>query len=95
MGLIYSRNSSINNDSAYQWTQTTTCAHSDDAGVRCLGYDDVQESSVNCATEDGFAMMSTTETLGVLTGLQATALVAVTVGWIVSCVYWQRKITKK
>ena len=30
-------------------------------------------------------------TLGALTGLLAAALVIVTVGWIVSCVYWQRK----
>ena len=30
-------------------------------------------------------------TLGVLTGLLAAALVVVTMGWIVSCVYWQRR----
>ena len=29
--------------------------------------------------------------LGVLTGLIAAALVVVTMGWIVSCVYWQRR----
>ena len=29
--------------------------------------------------------------LGVLTGLLTAALVIVTTGWIVSCVYWQRK----
>ena len=31
-------------------------------------------------------------TLGALTGLLAAALVVVTMGWIVSCVYWQRRI---
>ena len=30
-------------------------------------------------------------TLGALTGLLTAALVIVTVGWIVSCVYWQRR----
>ena len=35
--------------------------------------------------------MSVNKTLGVLTGLLAAALVAVTMGWIVSCVYWQRR----
>ena len=29
--------------------------------------------------------------LGALTGLLAAALVVVTMGWIVSCVYWQRR----
>ena len=41
------------------------------------------------------ALKSTIETLGVLTGLLAAALVVVTVGWIVSCVYWQRRITQR
>ena len=35
------------------------------------------------------------EILGALIGLLAAALVGVTVGWIVSCVYWQRKITQR
>ena len=30
-------------------------------------------------------------TLGALTGLLAAALVVVTMGWILSCVYWQRR----
>ena len=36
-------------------------------------------------------LMSTNQTLGSLTGLLAAALVVVTIGWIVSCVYWQRR----
>ena len=39
------------------------------------------------ANEDG----SPVNVLGALTGLLAAALVIVTMGWIVSCVYWQRK----
>ena len=35
------------------------------------------------------------ETLGALIGLLAAALVGVTMGWIVSCVYWQRRITQR
>ena len=38
------------------------------------------------------AAMSITKTLGVLTGLLATALVVVTMGWIWSCVYWQGRM---
>ena len=30
--------------------------------------------------------------MGVLTGLLAAALVVVTMGWFVSCVYWQRRL---
>ena len=33
----------------------------------------------------------TTEVLVTLTGLLAAALAIVTVGWILSCVYWQRR----
>ena len=36
-------------------------------------------------------LLTTNQTLGVLTGLLAAALVVVTMGWIVSCVYWQRR----
>ena len=39
-------------------------------------------------------VMSTSETLGALIGLLAAALVAVVTGWIMSCVYFQRKINK-
>ena len=38
---------------------------------------------------------ATTNALGTLAGLLATALVVVTMGWIVSCVYWQRKTTQR
>ena len=39
-------------------------------------------------------VMSTSGTLGALIGLLAAALVVVVTGWIVSCVYFQRKINK-
>ena len=35
------------------------------------------------------------EALGVLTGLLAAALVVVTMGWILSCVYWYRRIKQR
>ncbi len=39
-------------------------------------------------------VMSTSVILGALIGLLAAALVVVVTGWIVSCVYLQRKINK-
>ena len=36
-------------------------------------------------------LLTTNKTLGALTGLLTAALVVVTMGWIVSCVYWQRR----
>ncbi len=47
------------------------------------------ESSISQST-----VMSTSGTLGALIGLLAAALVVVVTGWIVSCVYLQRKINK-
>ncbi len=47
------------------------------------------ESSISQST-----VMSTSGTLGALIGLLAAALVVVVTGWIVSCVYFQRKINK-
>ncbi len=47
------------------------------------------ESSISQST-----VMSTSVTLGALIGLLAAALVVVVTGWIVSCVYFQRKINK-
>ncbi len=47
------------------------------------------ESSITQSTA-----MSTSGTLGALIGLLAAALVVVVTGWIVSCVYFQRKINK-
>ena len=47
------------------------------------------ESSITQST-----VMSTSGTLGALIGLLAAALVVVVTGWIVSCVYLQRKINK-
>ena len=45
------------------------------------------------STNNGRAVMCSNESnmaLGVLTGLLTAALVVVTVGWSVSCVYWYR-----
>ncbi len=46
------------------------------------------------ATHGTLPVMSTSVTLGALIGLFAAALVVVVTGWIVSCVYFQRKINK-
>ena len=48
--------------------------------------------SVNDSSNtSGDIIGSTINALGVLTGLLAAALAVVIVGWIVSCVYWQRR----
>ena len=49
----------------------------------------ITESSISQST-----VTSTSVTLGALIGLLAAALVVVVTGWIVSCVYLQRKINK-
>ena len=59
-------------------TASSSCAH---VGVKCLPFTDVSSQP-----SEG--------TLGALIGLLAAALVVVVVGWIVSCVYFQRKINK-
>ncbi len=46
------------------------------------------------ATSGRLPVMSTSGTLGALIGLLAAALVVVVAGWIVTCVYFQRKINK-
>ncbi len=51
-------------------------------------------NDVIVATNGTLPVMSTSVTLGALIGLLAAALVVVVTGWIVSCVYLQRKINK-
>ena len=55
-----------------------------------LGRIPTKSNSTNLNQFSG-ELMTTNKTLGVLTGLLAAALVVVTMGWIVSCVYWQRR----
>ncbi len=62
----------------------SSCAHSMDVGVKCLPFTNACADLVN----------ATSGTLGALIGLLAAALVVVVTGWIVSCVYFQRKINK-
>ncbi|XP_064397478.1 uncharacterized protein LOC135344218 isoform X2 [Halichondria panicea] len=47
------------------------------------------------ATTGTLPVMSTSVTLGALIGVLAAALVVVVTGWIVSCVYLQRKINRQ
>ena len=74
--------------------------------MRCLSHQEVCESSsedglstLPVSTEKeptslaqfSGELITTNQTLGTLTGLLAAALVVVAMGWIVSCVYWQRR----
>ncbi len=90
--------------------QESSCNHSMDVGVKCLPSTDASTSnkqppisietlqpSNGPTTESSITqstVMSTSGTLGALIGLLAAALVVVVTGWIVSCVYLQRKINK-
>ena len=72
-----------------------------DVGVKCLPFTDAStetsQPSYGATTESSITqstVMSTSGTLGALVGLLAAALVVVVTGWIVSCVYFQRKISK-
>ncbi len=67
--------------------QESSCAHSMDVGVKCLPFTDACAVRVN-------KVIATSGTLGALIGVLAAALVVVVTGWIVSCVYFQRKINK-
>ena len=40
-------------------------------------------------------LLTTNKILGAMTGLLAAALVVVTMGWIVSCVLWQRRLKQR
>ena len=68
--------------------------------MRCLAHEDAypvtneDDQTANSSVTE-VALKHTNKVLGVLTGLLAAALVVVTVGWIVSCVYWQRRITQR
>ena len=55
-----------------------------------LGRIPTESNSTNLNQFSG-ELLTTNKTLGVLTGLLTAALVVVTMGWIVSCVYWQRR----
>ncbi len=54
----------------------------------------IATSETSTSTSGTLPVMSTSGTLGALIGLLAAALVVVVAGWIVSCVYFQRKINK-
>ena len=78
-----------------------SCSHDNDAGVKCLGFEDVHSDNdayptnmteVNGATS---TTSKTTEALGALAGLLTAALVIITIGWVVSCVYLMRKIKQR
>ncbi len=65
----------------------SSCHHSMDVGVKCLPFTDACADLLNKS-------IATSGTLGALIGLLAAALVVVVTGWIVSCVYFQRKTNK-
>ena len=67
--------------------QESSCAHSMDVGVKCLPFTDACAYLLNKS-------IAAVRKSGALIGLLAAALVVVVTGWIVSCVYFQRKINK-
>ena len=78
-----------------------SCSHANDAGVKCLGFEDVHSDNDACPpnmTEVNGATSTTsktTEALEALTGLLAAALVIITIEWVVSCVYFMRKMKQR
>ncbi|XP_064397908.1 neurotrypsin-like isoform X3 [Halichondria panicea] len=79
-------------------TDSSSCAH---VGVRCLLFTDAgavsSQQNEGATCESSITVRSGSGTLGALVGLLAVdlvVLVVVVVGWIVSCVYFQQKISK-
>ncbi|XP_064397350.1 neurotrypsin-like [Halichondria panicea] len=87
-GSVYTYNCTTMDSDISNCIQESSCAHSMDVGVKCLPFTDACAVQVN-------KVIATSGTLGALIGLSAAALVVVITGWIVSCVYFQRKINKK
>ena len=103
-GLVYTYNCPTMDSDISKCVQESFCAHSMDVRVKCLPFTDT--SSVPSQPSDGATtessvtqstVMSTSGTLGALIGLLAAALVTLVVvvaGWIMTCVYLQRKINE-
>ena len=68
-----------------------SCDHSMDLGVRCLTYQEISKRDSTNLNQLTGELITSSKTLGALTGLLTVALVVVGMGWIVSCVYWQRR----
>ena len=62
------------------------------SGVRCSAYQDTCPANSNVVATTTAANINA---LGTTTGLLTAAVVIVTMGWIVSCVYWQRKVRQR
>ncbi|XP_064397364.1 neurotrypsin-like isoform X2 [Halichondria panicea] len=86
-GSVYTYNCTTIDSDISNCIQESSCAHSMDAGVKCLPFTDACAVPVD-------KVIATSGTSGALIGLLAAALVVVVTGWIVSCVYFQRKINK-
>ena len=54
----------------------------------------IHSNGTNCQATD-IVVMNVTKASGTLAGLLAAALVIVTIGWIVSCAYWPRKVKQR
>ena len=68
-----------------------------DVGVQCLPFTDACDALVTVITTNNTQpLISTQPSDGatILIGVLAAALVVVVTGWIVTCVYLQRKINK-
>ncbi len=75
-------------------TPTSTTGKCTPAGAEGDGNEMTTNTSKPESSITQRTAMSTSGTLGALIGLLAAALVVVVTGWIVSCVYFQRKINK-
>ncbi len=87
-------------------TAPSSCNHSMDVGVKCLPFNNACAVPVTEMTSNNRQPPISTETSGpsdgatcesngpLIGGTSAAALVVVVAGWIVSCVYFQRKINK-
>ena len=68
-----------------------TCDHFMNLGVRCSTYLEVSKRDSTNSNHFTEELITSNKTLGTLTGLLTVALVIVTMGWIVSCVYLLRR----
>ncbi len=81
------------NASDCQFISNTQCDHSQDLGVKCESYTDACEAEIKELSTESFNN-GTIDTLGALLGLSVITLAAVLAGWIMTYVYFHRKINK-
>ena len=69
-----------------------SCDHSMDLGVRCLSHQEVTSSSSDNSSEDlGAVTNNSIEVLGAVTGLLVVMVIALAVGWTLTCLIMKKK----